>query len=408
MGLFEQVGRPDNHPNMKEYFTLEDLEGKVILLRPDINLPLEKETLEIADDTRIREVIPTIRRICETSSLVILAHQSRPDKWDFTSLEKHAARIEELTGIPTKFMDDVYGERAKKAIKNLEEGILVLDNVRKCDGEQDSKGAEEHSKNPLVTELYQLFDQFVIDAFPSAHRAHCSLMGFTWVLKSAAGYGMDEELTAMQKAIYDPQHPFLVILGGAKYEEVCPLIPKLFDRGVDRIALVGVPGALFLRAIGKSVRGPFAPEQIKEARKVYTRYADKIELPIDIAVDDNGRKEVAIDSLSEDLEPQDIGERTADELDGLIRRAKTVVISGPPGVYEDVRFSSGTRELLNSIARSDSYSLASGGHTSSAIRLFNVEGFSHVTTAGGAFETCLEGGKLPVVEALKENFKRFG
>ncbi len=391
----------------KEYFTLEDLGGKKTLLRPDINLPLEKETLEIADDTRIREILPTIERICQTSSLVILAHQSRPGKWDFTSLEKHASRIGELTSIPTRFVDDVYGENAKDAIKNLDGGILVLDNVRKCDGEQDLKSAEEHSKNPLVRELYPLFDQFVIDAFSAAHRAHCSLLGFTWMLRSGAGYAMDKELSAIEKALNDPQRPFLVTLGGAKYEEVIPLIPKLFERGVDRVALIGMPGNLFLRAIGKSIRGPFTSDQIKEARKVYANYSDKIELPVDVATDENGRKEVEVDSLSREVEPLDIGKRTIDELNGLIQRAKTVVISGPAGVYEDAKFAAGTRDLLNSISGSSSYSLAGGGHTSSAIHLFNIKGFSHVTTAGGAFETSLEGGKLPVVEALKDNFKRF-
>lgn len=391
----------------KEYFTLDEIEGDRMLLRPDINLPLEKD-LEIADDTRIREIIPTIEKICERSSLVILAHQSRPGKWDFTSMEKHASRIEKLTSISVKFVDDVFGKKAKEAIENLDGGILVLDNVRGCEGEQDLKTPEEHSKNPLVQELYPLFDGFVIDAFSAAHRAHCSFMGFTWVLPSASGSAMRGELAAMEKALNEPGKPFLVILGGAKYEEIPRIIPRLFERGVDKVALVGVPGNLFLRAIGKSIGGPFTQDQIKEARRTYAKYSGKIELPCDVAFGKRVRTEAEVDSLDGEVVPLDIGERSVEELNGLIQRAHTTIISGPAGVYEDERFAAGTKRLLHSIAKSDTYSLAGGGHTSSAINLFDVEGFSHVTTAGGAFETCLEGDGLPVVEALKANFRRFG
>ena len=184
---------------MKDYNTLDDfdLENKTVLLRVDFNMPLDKNTLDILDTTRIERALPTIKELAEKNAkTVIIAHQGRQGSWDFINLERHAKALEKLLGRPVKFVEDVYGEKAQNAIKNMEKSeVLMLDNVRKFNGETDKKSAEEHAQSELVQNLYPLADLFVNDAFAAAHRPQCSLIGFTAVLPSCAGRLLETELT---------------------------------------------------------------------------------------------------------------------------------------------------------------------------------------------------------------------
>ena len=198
---------------MKDYNTLDDFnfENKTVLLRVDFNMPLDKDTLDILDTTRIKRVLPTINELIEKDAkIVILAHQGRQGSWDFTNLKKHAQALEKLLGNPVKFVEDIYGEKAKEAIKNLnKKEVLILDNIRKFDKETDKKSAEEHAKSELIQNLYPLADYFVNDAFAAAHRAQCSLIGFTEVLPSCAGRLMEKELTTLREIIEKPKtHQF--------------------------------------------------------------------------------------------------------------------------------------------------------------------------------------------------------
>ena len=206
---------------MKEYNALDDfdVENKTVLLRVDFNLPLDKKTFEILDTTRIKRVLPTIQELIEKNAkIVILAHQGRKESWDFISMEKHAKALQKLLGKEVKFVDDIYGEKAKNAIKNLgKKEILFLDNVRKFSEEAEKKSAEEHAKSELVQGLYPLADIFVNDAFAAAHRAQCSLIGFTNVLPSCAGRLMEKELTTLEKVVKNPEKPCIFLFGGAKF-----------------------------------------------------------------------------------------------------------------------------------------------------------------------------------------------
>jgi phosphoglycerate kinase len=176
---------------MKDYNTLDDfnVENKTVLLRVDFNMPLDKKTLDIMDDTRIRLALPTIKELIDKKAkIVILAHQGKQGSWDFTSLQKHAHMLQQLLGTNVTFVDDVFGEKAKQAITTMKPGTIVfLDNVRKYLGETEKKKPEEHARSELVTALAPLADFYVNDAFAAAHRAQCSLTGFTVVLPSAAG-----------------------------------------------------------------------------------------------------------------------------------------------------------------------------------------------------------------------------
>ena len=171
---------------MKEYNTIDDfdVENKKVLLRVDFNMPLDKKTLDIIDDTRIRLALPTIEELIrKKAKIVILAHQGKQGSWDFTSMEKHAKTLQKLLGKNVTFVDDIFGVKARDAIKNLKSGeIVFLDNVRKFAGETEKKPPEEHAKSELVRTLAPLVDFYVNDAFAAAHRAQCSLTGFTAVL----------------------------------------------------------------------------------------------------------------------------------------------------------------------------------------------------------------------------------
>jgi phosphoglycerate kinase len=402
---------------VQPYNTLDDFDvkNKTVLLRVDFNLPLDKTTLEIIDNTRIKLVLPTIKELIEKDAkIVILAHQGRKDSWDFISLEKHAKSLQNLLGQNVKFIDDIYGEKAKNAIKELKpREILFLDNVRKFSGETDKKTAEEHSKSDLVQNLYPLADFFVNDAFAAAHRAQCSLIGFTPVLPSCAGRLMEKELTTLGKIITSPEKPSIFLFGGAKFSDVIKTIERLLQNNTaDTILLTGLPANAFLKAqginLGEKNETALAEEgdseQFKEIKKVYSKYQNKIHLPIDFAVSENkSREEISLSQLPTDFDLFDIGEKTIKKYKEVLSTAKTIFLSGPCGVFEKPLFRKGTDEIFNYIASLDSFSIVGGGHTVAAIEQMNLRSkISHISTGGGSLEKFMMGQKLPVVEALKQ------
>ena len=221
---------------MRDFNNLDDfdVENKTILLRVDFNMPLDRNTYEILDVTRIKLVLPTIKELIEKNGkIVILAHQGRKGSWDFITLERHADVLQELLGRKIKFVDDIFGEKAKNAIKNLNRGeVLLLDNVRNVSYETEKKSAEEHSKSEFVQNLYPLVDLFVNDAFAAAHRAQCSLIGFTRVLPSCAGRLMEKEITMLEKVIKNPGKPCMFLFGGAKFSDVIVTIERVLSKKI--------------------------------------------------------------------------------------------------------------------------------------------------------------------------------
>jgi len=402
---------------MREYNTLDDfdVENKTVLLRVDFNMPLDKKTLDILDDTRIRLALPTIQELAsKKAKIVILAHQGKQGSWDFTSMEKHAKMLQKLLGKPVTFVDDIFGEKAKNAIKNLKPGdIVFLDNVRKFSGETEKKTPEEHAKSELVKNLAPLANIYVNDAFAAAHRAQCSLTGFTAVLPSCAGRLMERELTTLEKAVNNPSKPSVFLFGGAKFADVVNTIDRVLSNKIaDKVILTGLTANAFLKAEGVNLGGKnetaFAedgtPELFKEIGKVFSKYKNDIYLPVDFAVEENGkRKEIGLKSLPVENNLFDIGEKTVKNYEKVLKDAKTVFVSGPCGVFENPLFRKGTEEIFNFIAHSNAFSIAGGGHTVAAIDQLKLkEEFSHVSTGGGALEKFMMGDKLAVVEALKK------
>jgi len=402
---------------MKEYNTLDDfnVENKTVLLRVDFNMPLDKKTLDIIDDTRIRLALPTIQELVnKKAKIVILAHQGKQGSWDFTSMEKHAKTLQKLIGKPVTFVDDIFGEKAKNAIKNLKPGdILFLDNVRKFPGETEKKPPEEHAKSDLIKTLAPLADFYVNDAFAAAHRAQCSLTGFTAVLPSCAGRLMEKELTTLEKAVNNPAKPSVFLFGGAKFADVIVTIDRVLSNKIaDKVLLTGLTANAFLKAqginLGEKNEATFGeegtPKLFNEIEKVFSKYKNDIYLPVDFAVEENGkRKEIPLQDLPTTNSLFDIGEKTIKSYKKVLKNAKTVFLSGPCGVFENPLFRKGTEEIFKFIANSKAFSIAGGGHTVAALEQLKLKDkISHVSTGGGALEKFMMGDKLAVVEALKK------
>jgi phosphoglycerate kinase len=406
---------------MKDIKTLDDFEfrEKTVLLRVDFNLPLDKETFEIIDISRIKQVLPTIKELIKKQAkIVILAHQGRQGSWDFISMENHAKALEYLIKKPVLYVDDIYGYDAKNAIKNLEIGeILLLGNVRKFKGETEKKTVEEHSKSELVQNLYPFADIFVNDAFAAAHRAQCSLIGFTVVLPSCAGRLLEKEINTLSKIIANPEKPSVFLFGGAKYSDIIVTIKRLLmDKTADKVVLTGLPANAFLKAkgfnLGEKNENALLKEgridQLNEINNLLLEFEDYIFLPIDFAIEKNtSRNEIDSKHLPTSYNIYDIGDKTIELYKKVLADAKTVFLSGPCGVFENSNFMKGTKEIFTFIADSDMFSIVGGGHTVAALEQLGLKDkISHISTGGGSLEKFMMGEKLPVIEALK-NAKNF-
>ena len=428
----------------KDFNTLEDFnyKGKTVLLRVDINCPLDKQTLKIVNDARIRRVVPTVRELMgKQAKLVILAHQSRKGKWDFINLEQHAERLSKHLNAPVKYVDDVLGEEAQAAIKALQPGeALLLGNVREIDSETAKGDMEEHAKGEIVTKLSPLIDYYVCDAFGASHRSQCSLVGFSPGTPSASGRLMAKEMSALKAIFENPRRPSVFILGGAKFGDVSVMIDRVLVNGTaDTVILTGLAGNAFLLARGVDIgeassqilTDELTPENLQAAKDVLAKYGQKILLPVDVAVEKDGKRvSVNIGDLPTKEPALDIGDASAEKFAKVIKSSKTSFMSGPAGMIEKPDFAIGTRILMTamdylrdrnipvpaavhasgcpgSLARK-LRSVIGGGHTGGAAEKFDLaDRFSYVSTGGGALETFLLGEPLPVIEALKYSKKKF-
>jgi len=403
---------------MTKYLTLDDVKvkDKVVLVRVDFNSPIDPNTKRILDDTRIRASgETTIKELSEKAAkVVILAHQGRKGDPDFIPLKQHAEILSRIIGKPVKYVDDLFGEKAQKAIKELKSGeILVLENVRTFAGETKEGTPEEHAKTEFVKALAPLADLFVNDAFAAAHRAHVSIVGFTAVLPSVAGRIMERELKSLSKVLENPEKPCVYILGGAKGDDSLEISKYVLDNGIaDHVLTGGVVGQVFLVAKGFDLGAPnmkFLEEKklmdlVSGIKELMRRYQNKIKAPVDVAVEVNKkRKEILVEKLPTKYPMFDIGAKTVEQYANMIRNAKSIVVSGPMGVFENSEFIYGTKKIFEEIAKSRAFSLAGGGHTIAALQELGLSSkISYVSTAGGALIEFLMGKKLPGVVALEK------
>lgn len=398
---------------MLKFPTLDDVDvsGKTVLVRVDINSPIDPKTGEILDDTRIRECAPTIKELSEKcAKVVVLAHQGRPGDEDFTSLEKHSKKLSAALGQIVMYVDDVFGHTARKAIETLEPGeVLLLDNVRFCKEENITQPAEELAKTELVSTLAELADIYVNDAFASAHRSQASLVGFGVLLPTYAGRLMEREINGLSRAL-SPERPCVYVLGGAKVDDSLKIIEHVLGRKVaDEVLTGGLIGHVFLAAAGRDIGAPnlellekdFA-EEIGSAKKSLTKYGEKIKIPNDVVVDDHGKpKQLSVEQLPTELPISDIGGRTVADYSKSIAEAETIVANGPLGIFENRNFARGTFEILKAMARSKAFTVIGGGHMVAAAQEAGVaDKIKHISTGGKACISFLSGEKLPVIEML--------
>lgn len=392
-----------------------ETEGKRVFLRVDINVPLDPSTNQILDDMRIRATVPTIGELSD-AAVVLGSHQSRPGKDDFTSLEPHADLLSRYCSQDVLFVDDVLGPHARQRIKKLRPGqVLVLDNLRFCAEENIDDKPEKLVKTHMVRQLSPMFDCYVNDAFATAHRSQPSIVGLSEVLPSAAGRLMEKELTAVSTLLAEPKRPCVYVLGGSKVEDKIPVIEYILGRDkADKVLLGGVPAKLFLNARGKMGFGQDMieihehEEFIRRARTIISKYPNRVEVPGDLAYDEGRRRVDHLVDSSPAREPAlDIGARTVEKYSKIVEGAATVVANGPLGVFERNGFDLGTKSILESMAKSNAYTVIGGGHLVGLASIHGIEDrFSHVSTAGGAMLSLLAGQSLPGVEALIRAAKR--
>ena len=394
-----------------DFLTLDDVDtiGKTVFLRVDINSPLDPVSKRILDATRIKATIGTLRDLGE-ARVVMGAHQSRPGKYDFTSLELHTRVLQMYLNSRVRFVGDILGKEATSSIEALEPGeVLVLDNLRNLDEENKQGSPEELAHSEMVEILSPYFDLAVNDAFAAGHRSQPSLVGFGEVLPMVAGRLMECELDAIDQVVGSPDRPCVFVLGGVKVEDRIPVIRRVLRDGIaDKILVGGLVRDTFhlaergtpekLEALNEVERG-----LVDEAKELMDQYPGVIDLPLDVALGTKGgRVEVRVDSLTDERNIYDIGLNTIASWCAEIRKAGTVVAEGPLGMFERRLFDTGTKELLRAMADCRGYTLVGGGHLGGMASMMDVDrAMSHVSTGGGAMLALLAGESMPVVEALE-------
>jgi phosphoglycerate kinase len=409
---------------MKEYFTMDDFDftGKRVLLRLDLNSPINTETGEITDVSRFIAHLDTIKRL-SNAKVVILAHQSRPGKKDFITTKNHADVLSRLLRRPVEYVDGLFENFVLEKIRKMKDGeILLLENTRFYS--EDVVLAEEpisiQRKSHIVKRLSPLFDYFVNDAFAAIHRPQTTLVGFAEDLPNVAGLLMDKEITMLTRFLNDNTRPKLAILAGAKVDDSLKVALNFFEKNViDKLIAGGLVANLLLIARGVNIGNvniEFLKKELPDfeklldiSRNLLNKYGEKIILPVDFAINkDNKRFEINIEELPIEYPIYDIGLDTIEIFKREIIKAKSIILNGPMGVYEIPDFSLGTVEIFKTVSDVDAFKVAGGGHTISVISKLELEKkFTHVSTGGGALISFLSGENMPGLDALKLSKSKF-
>lgn len=379
-----------------------EFKGKKTLVRVDLNVPLDDG--KVADDTRIRAILPTLAMLREKGARVLLvAHLGRPKgqvKPELT-LAPVAAYLSNLIGTEVRFVDEIVGDKARAAADALADGeVLLLENVR--------FDPREKKNDPVFAEeLASLAEIFVSDAFGTCHRAHASVVGVTEHLPSYAGLLVDKEVQAFSQLEGDRlKKPFVALLGGSKVSDKVPLVENL-EAKVERFVIGGAMAFCFLKAQGKAVgKSKVEEDAVEEAGRILEKLGDRIMLPTDVVVAPEfdaaaPTQVVSVDAIPEDQMGLDIGPETAAAYAEVLAQAGSVIWNGPMGVFEMEPFAQGTRTVGEALAASDAFSVVGGGDSAAAAALFGLtEKMGHVSTGGGASLEYMSGVELPGLAAL--------
>ena len=407
--------------------TLDDFElrDKTVLLRVDINSPIDHRTGGLADDNRIRKSVPAIRELAEAGArTAILAHQGDTEDYrSLVSLAPHAERLAELLGRPVGFVADVCGPAAIARIRALQSGELVLlDNVRYLTEEVSTfvnyvkLTPQDMAGTWLVRSLAPLADLFVCEAIAAAHRSAPSLVGLAEVLPAAGGRLFIDELKALTRIKESPAQPCVYLLGGSRIADAFSMMEQVLHQGTaHRVLTSGLTGEVMLMALGRClgerteglIRDKGLEPFVARARSLLEAHGERILYPSDFAVDRGGRVEIGVEELPAAELLVDIGSETVARYVAEIEQAATIFVNGPAGIYEQPASAEGTRALWTAVADAPGYSVIGGGDSVAAAGRFGVrERMGYVCTAGGGMVRFLSGQELPVVKALKRAARR--
>jgi phosphoglycerate kinase len=381
-----------------------DVAGKHVLVRADLNVPLEDGA--ITDDTRIKESLPTIEYLLgKGAKVIVCSHLGRPKGADpELSLAPVAARMSNLLGQDVLFAEDCVGPVAQTAVDAMGNHVLLLENLR-------FHPEEEKNDAKFAEELASLADVFVNDAFGAAHRAHASTEGVTHFLPAVAGFLMEKEVRYLSALVANPPKPFAAVVGGAKVSTKIPAIDHLLPK-IDMLFVGGGMANTFLKATGVNVQMSLVEdEQVDAARNILERARARgieVHLPVDVIAgskfaEDAEALERPVSEIPRGYMVLDIGPKTVREYAAALKRAKAVVWNGPMGVFEMEKFSHGSFDLARAIANLDATTVVGGGETAAVVAQAGLhDRFTHVSTGGGASLEMLEGRELPGVAALMD------
>jgi phosphoglycerate kinase len=395
---------------VKTVSNLGDLRGKRVLVRSDLNVPLDGAT--ITDDGRVRASVPTIKLLADSGARVLVtAHLGRPDGAPDAkySLAPVAERLGELLGAPVQFASDTVGPEAQRVAANLGDGeVAVLENVRFNAGETSKDEAE---RGAFADKLAALADVFVSDGFGVVHRKQASVYDIATRLPAAVGGLVEAEVTVLKRLTEDPERPYTVVLGGSKVSDKLGVIDNLLAKA-DNLLIGGGMVFTFLKAQGHEVGTSLLEEdQLEIARGYIQQAADqgvRLVLPTDIVVapefKDADASTVAADAIPADQLGLDIGPDSAAAFADIIRGSRTVFWNGPMGVFEMASFAAGTKAVAQALTEVDGLSVVGGGDSAAAVRQlgFSDDQFGHISTGGGASLEYLEGKTLPGLAVLDQ------
>ncbi len=399
---------------LKTIESLGDLRGKRVLVRSDLNVPLDGT--RITDDGRIRASVPTLRTLLDAGARVaVVAHLGRPkgapeEKY---SLRPVVGRLGELLGTDVTFATDTVGESARQTVAALGDGeIAILENLRLNPGETSKDEAE---RREFAEQLAALADAYVSDGFGVVHRKQASVYDVAQLLPSAAGLLVLKEVESLRKVTDDPERPFVVILGGAKVSDKLGVIENLLTKA-DRLVIGGGMAYTFLKAKGLEIGNSLLDAEQVDTVRGYLETAEQngvqIVLPVDTVVaaefgPDVDSEVVPSNQIPADKEGLDIGPKTAELFGSSIADAKTLFWNGPMGVFEFEKFAEGTRAVAEAVASCAGFTVIGGGDSAAAVRNlgFDESRFDHISTGGGASLELIEGKELPGIAILEEDDK---
>ncbi|MGK5114479.1 phosphoglycerate kinase [Geodermatophilus sp. CPCC 205506] len=388
----------------------EGVSGRRVLVRADLNVPLDKSTRAITDDGRIRASLPTVQALRDAGARVIVAaHLGRPKGSPDPqfSLAPVAERLGELLGTAVPLATDVAGDDARARAAGLADGdVLLLENVRFEAAETSKDDAE---RGELADRLAALADVYVDDAFGAVHRKHASVFDVAQRLPHVAGRLVAQELDVLTRLTQDPQRPYVVVLGGSKVSDKLAVIEALLPK-VDRLLVGGGMCFTFLAAQGHGVgKSLLEADQVDTCRRLLDEAGDRIVLPVDVVCApefsaDAATTTVGVEEIPDGQMGLDVGPRTVEVFGTELGGARTVFWNGPMGVFELAPFQAGTRGVAQAVAAIDGLSVVGGGDSAAAVRQLDLDeaAYGHISTGGGASLEYLEGRELPGLAVLAD------